>query len=464
MGEVTVASTTDVIVVGAGLAGLTAARRLVDAGLAVQVVEARDRVGGRTLNHDLGDGRAVDSGGQFVGPTQDRVLALAKELGVETFSTFDQGLSTYVKNGTARTFTGDVPPDPAALADVGALILRVNRAARSIPVDEPWNARGARSLDSQSLTSWIRRGAVTDGGLDLLNVLLGSAFGGSATDASALFGLWYVAGAGNEYTAGTVERMIGVRGAAQDSRFHGGAQMLSLRLADELGDAVALGEPVRRVEQDGRGVRVFSDNREWSASRVVVAVPPVLASRIAWDPLLPAQQDALFSRMALGTLCKIEAVYPEPFWRKDGLSGQGVFRDPSSPVCSMFDNSPPDGGPGILMGFVGGAQWRRWVSLPAGQRRGEVLRAFATVVGKQALTPVEWIEQDWTKEEWTRGGPTSVLAPGVVTELGMWRDVPFRRVHWAGAEHSPYWNGYLDGAVRSGESSAAEVIAAEGKM
>ncbi len=222
----------------------------------------------------------------------------------------------------------------------------------------------ARSLDSQSLTSWIRRGAVTDGGLDLLNVLLGSAFGGSATDASALFGLWYVAGAGNEYTAGTVERMIGVRGAAQDSRFHGGAQMLSLRLADELGDAVALGEPVRRVEQDGRGVRVFSDNREWSASRAVVAVPPALASRIAWDPLLPAQQDALFSRMALGTLCKIEAVYPEPFWRKDGLSGQGVFRDPTSPVCSMFDNSPPDGGPGILMGFVGGAQWRRWVSLP----------------------------------------------------------------------------------------------------
>ncbi|WP_420880739.1 flavin monoamine oxidase family protein [Rhodococcus sp. (in: high G+C Gram-positive bacteria)] len=458
------ASTTDVIVVGAGLAGLTAARRLVDAGLTVQVVEARDRVGGRTLNHDLGDGRIVDSGGQFVGPTQDRVLALAKELEVETFPTYDQGLSTYVKNGSARRFTGDVPPDVAALADVGAVMLRANRTARSIPVDEPWKAFGAKALDSQSLTTWIRRGAVTDGGLDLLNILLGSAFGGSATDVSALFGLWYVAGAGNEYTAGTLDRMIGVRGGAQDSRFHGGAQMLSLRLAEDLGDTVALGHPVRRIEQDDHGVRVVGDNAQWRAKRVVVAVPPTLACRISWDPLLPAQQDALFSRMALGTLCKIEAVYPEPFWRREGLSGQGVFRDPTSPVCSMFDNSPPEGGPGILMGFVGGAQWRRWVSLPAGQRRGAVLRAFATVVGKRALAPVHWIEQDWTKEEWTRGGPTSVLAPGVLTELGAWRDVPFRRVHWAGAEHSPYWNGYLDGAVRSGEMTAAEVVAAEGKM
>lgn len=209
---------------------------------------------------------------------------------------------------------------------------------------------------------------------------------------------------------------------------------------------------------------VYTDTDSWTARRVIVTAPPVLATRIAWDPVLPAPQEALFQRMNFGTLAKFEAVYSEPFWRAEGLSGQGIFRDPSSPVCSMFDNSPPDGGPGVLMGFVGARQWRSWAPKPAAERRGAVLRAFSTVVGPRALQPTSCVEQDWTAEEWTRGGPTSVLAPGVLTELGCWRDVPFGRVHWAGAEHSDYWNGYMDGAVRSGTQVAAEVIAAEGDL
>lgn len=452
----------DVLVVGAGLAGLTAARTLRAAGHTVQVLEARDRVGGRTVDHDLGDGHVVEAGGQFVGPTQDHILSLAGELGVETFPAYDTGANVYVKNGTTRRFGNGVPPDPSALLDVGALIARIGRAARTIPVDEPWRAPDALALDSQTFATWCRRGAVTDGGVELLDILLGSAFGGTAVDASALFGLWYVAGAGNEYTPGTIERMMGVTGAAQDARFVGGPQRVSLRLAQELVECVTLDSPVRRIDQTGPEVVVHTDTDRWTANRVVVAVPPVLATRIAWDPLLPAQQEALFQRMNFGTLAKFEAVYPEPFWRNEGLSGQALFRDASFPVCSMFDNSPPDGGPGVLMGFVGADQWRRWAPKPPAQRRGAVLRAFATALGPRALHPTACIEKDWTSEEWTRGGPTSVLTPGTLTGLGRWRDIPFGRVHWAGAEHVDYWNGYMDGAVRSGKNAAAEVLAAEG--
>ncbi|EME22320.1 flavin monoamine oxidase family protein [Rhodococcus triatomae] len=451
----------DVIVVGAGLAGLTAARALRAAGRTVQVLEARERVGGRTVDHRIDDGHVVEAGGQFVGPTQDHILSLAAELGVDTFPAFDTGDNVYVKNGTTRRFGNGVPPDPTALLDVGVLISRIDRAARAIPLDEPWRAADARALDAQTLATWCRRGAVTDGGVELLDILLGSAFGGTAADASALFGLWYVAGAGNEYTPGTVGRMMGVTGAAQDARFVGGSQRVSLRLAEELGESVTLGSPVRRIDQTGPTVVVHTDTDRWTANRVVVAVPPVLATRIAWDPLLPAPQEALFQRMSFGTLAKFEAVYPEPFWRADGLSGQAIFRDPTFPVCSMFDNSPPDGGPGVLMGFVGADQWRTWAPKSPTERRGAVLRAFATALGPQALHPTTCIEKDWTSEEWTRGGPTSVLTPGTLTGLGRWRDVPFGRVHWAGAEHVNHWNGYMDGAVRSGKDAAADILAAE---
>ncbi|MFB9315789.1 flavin monoamine oxidase family protein [Nocardioides plantarum] len=453
-----VGGSVDVVVVGAGLAGLTAARELSTAGLRVQVLEARDRVGGRTLNHDLGHGEVVETGGQFVGPTQHHVRRLAADLGVPLFPAHDDGDSVYVRGHRARRFAGDVPPDHLALPDVAMTMLRMNAASRAVPVEAPWEAPRAAELDAITLETWIRRTTIGSGGLELVNVLLGSAFGATAAEVSALFALWYVAGAGDAEQPGTLERMIGVAGGAQESRLVGGSQRLSLLLADELGDRVALGRPVRSIRQDRDGVSVVTDAGTWRAARVVVAVPPPLAARIAFDPVLPAQQHALFERMSFGSLMKCEAVYETPFWREQGLSGQGVFRGDAAPVCSMFDNSPPSGTPGVLMGFVGGAEWRRWSVRPGRERRGAVLRSFARVVGPQALRPLDYLEQDWTDEEWTRGGPTSVLTPGVLTGIGRWRDVAFDRVHWAGAEHAHYWNGFMDGAISSATTTAAAVL------
>jgi monoamine oxidase len=449
---------TDVVVVGAGLAGLTCARALVAAGKDVVVLEARDRVGGRTLNHDLGDGQVVEAGGQFVGPTQDHVLALAKELGVETYAATVRGESVYVHRGKAKRFSGDIPPDAFALPDMGVAMARIARLVPQVPVDAPWKAAKARDWDGQTLESWLRRTGVTSGALDLVNVFLSSAYGGEARDASLLFSLWYLATFGNESTPGTLDRGIAQEGGAQEQRFLGGSQLLSTRMAEELDGRVALGAPVRRITQTGSTVTVSSDAGEWSCEHVVVAVPPVLASRIVWDPLLPAEQDQLLTRLPFGTLMKCEAVYDEPFWRKDGLSGMGVLRD-GSPIRSMFDNTPPSGGPGVLMGFLGGKEWRRWAHRPERERRGAVLRCFAKVVGPRAYETTSYFEMDWTREQWTLGGPTSVAAPGVLTDLGEWLGRPHGRVHFAGAELSPYWNGFMDGAVRSGETAAREVLA-----
>ncbi|HUR51823.1 MAG TPA: FAD-dependent oxidoreductase [Mycobacteriales bacterium] len=448
---------TDVVVVGAGLAGLTAARALVRAGREVVVLEARDRVGGRTLNHDLGDGQVVETGGQFVGPTQDRVLALAAELGVSTFTATVPGQSVYVRGSKAKRFSGDIPPDVLALPDMGIAMARIARLVKQVPVDAPWRAEKARQWDGQTLESWLRRTGVTSGALDLVNVFLSSAYGGEARDASLLFSLWYLATFGNEATPGTLDRGIAMEGGAQDSRFRGGSQLLSLRMQDELDGRVVLDAPVRRISQDGSTVTVSGEAGEWTASHAVVAVPPVLASRIGWDPLLPPQQDQLLQRLPFGTLMKCEAVYDEPFWRAEGLSGMGVLRD-GSPIRSMFDNTPPSGAPGILMGFLGGKEWRRWAHRPVRERRGAVLRCFAKVVGPRAYEARDYFEKDWTAEPWTLGGPTSVAAPGVLTALGPWLGQPHGRVHWAGAELSSYWNGFMDGAVRSGETAAREVL------
>jgi monoamine oxidase len=450
----------DVVVVGAGLAGLTAARALVAAGRDVAIVEARDRVGGRTLNHDLGDGQSVEAGGQFVGPTQGRVLALATELGIATYRTHDEGARVYVHNGRARRFTGDLMPDPAALPDLAVTMLRVDRLSRQVPLDTPWRARHARRWDAMTFASWIRGTTVGRGGSDLVDVFLASGFGASAAEVSLLYALWYIAGMGDEQTPGSIVRGISTAGGAQEARFVGGSQSLSTTMAEHLGDRVTLGAPVRSVEQDAHTVTVRSDGHSWVARHAIVAVPPALAARIRWSPLLPAQQDALFQRMAFGALMKCEAVYDEPFWRDDDLSGQGVFRS-GSPLCSMFDNTPPSGRPGVLMGFLGARRWHAWTGRPARERRDAVLRSFAEVAGRRALQPRDYFEQDWTAEEWTRGGPTSAVAPGALTTLGEWRDRPFGRVRWAGAEHANHWNGYMDGAVRSGADAARAVLEQE---
>jgi monoamine oxidase len=445
----------DVIVVGAGLAGLVAARQLVAAGRSVLVIEARDRVGGRTVNASIGAGKVTEMGGQWVGPTQERLLALAAELGVETFPTYHEGRNLLDLRGKIRRYKGTIPRlAPHVLLDIDRARRKVRRAAGRVPADAPWSAPKAEELDSKTLATWLRKAARTKKARSLLEIAIGTVMGTGTAEPSALWMLSYVS------SAGGFDALIDVEGGAQQDRFVGGSQRISQRLAEELGEAVVLAAPVRRISQDGAGIDVEAEGVQARAQRAIVAVPPPLAGRISFAPSLGGRRDQLTQRMAHGALTKCAAVYSEPFWRAKGLSGQAV--SDSGTVSTTFDNSPPDGSPGILLGFIAGAEAVRHARRSEADRRRVVLECFERLFGEQAARPGIYLETAWAEEEWSRGGPVCSFAPGALVHCGEALRQPAGRIHWAGAETATVWCGYMDGAVRSGERAAEEVLDAEG--
>jgi monoamine oxidase len=448
----------DVVVVGAGFAGIAAARDIAKAGKSVLLVEARKRVGGRTLNQDIGGGKIVEVGGQWIGPTQDRLAQMAKDNGVGTFKTFVDGENIYYRNGTLSQYTGAIPPDKTGLIDVATAIVKLNQLASTVPVDKPWTAPSAAEWDGQTVETWKQANTTTDGGRFLLDLGIESVFSAEPRDISLLWTLFYIASAGNPSTPGDFNRLINTQDGAQDSRFVGGSQLVAIKQAKKLGRRVILGQPVRKITQSGRTVRVDTDKLSITAKQVIVTVPPALRTQIAYSPALPALQAQLSQRFPMGTVFKCEAIYDKPFWRDAGLSGMAT--SDTGPVKLTFDNSPPDVSPGVLLGFIEATDGRRSLGLTPAQRKAAVLDSFARYFGAAARSPRAYIEMSWATELYSGGCYGGYLAPGVLSDYGEMIRKPHGRVHWAGTETSDYWAGYMDGAVRSGERAAKEVLAA----
>jgi monoamine oxidase len=443
----------DVAVVGAGLAGIAAARAVEDAGASAVLVEARERVGGRLESVEIGDGKWVDVGGQWIGPTQDRVEALARSLDHETFPTYTAGENVLELEGRLVRYSGTIPRlRRHVMADVGQAMFRLDRMASKVPLDAPWEAPRAHEWDSQTTWSWMRRNMATSSGRAMLELAVKAVWAAMPADVSLLHLLFYI------HSAGKLDLLLDTEGGAQQDRFVGGAQNLAVKAAESLGERLILGSPVRRIEHEADRVTIRADRAVVRARRAIVAIPPTLAGRIVYDPPLPGHRDQLTQRFPMGSCVKCMAFYDEPFWRAEGLSGSAVS-DPG-PCSIVFDNSPPDGKPGIVVGFLEG-HWARELGLvDADQRRSAVLDGFARLFGPRAARPERYLERNWADEDWSRGCYVGYTPPGVLTAHGPALRAPIGPIHWAGTETATVWNGYMDGAIQSGERAAREALAA----
>jgi monoamine oxidase len=406
---------------------------------------------------------------------QERLYALAKALGAGTFSTYNTGEYVDFSSVSGRTtYSGStrIPSDPGT-TNAGSALFQLNEMAKQVSTAAPYEAASAEEWDSQTFETWMRENltpknqAPGSPAYSLITLAIESVFAAEPRDLSLLHILFYIAAAGN------LDNLVDTANGAQDSRFVGGSQRVSLELASQLGSRVVLGKPVRTIKQTANAVSVQGQGFRLAAKRVIVAIPPTLAGRIVYTPSLASisgdggLRDQLTQRVPMGTTIKVQCVYEHPFWRESGLAGQAT--SDTGPVKITFDNTPypdpgtPSASPGVLIGFIEGQDARVWGARTREERYAAVVESFARYFGagaRKVLGGINgYVEMLWAQEEFTGGCYGGLFPTGVWTSYGKALRTPVGRIHWAGTETATTWNGYMDGAVSSGERAGAEVLA-----
>jgi monoamine oxidase len=452
-GQQPTSSSADVVVIGGGLSGLQAARTLTAAGVEVLVLEAQDRVGGRTLTEHLSAGTFIDHGAQYISPGQDRLVALAEELGVALFPVWGGEGATVLWSGGARTtYEGMFPPGDAEAEHAARQAARtLTDMAAQVQLEAPWDAAQAAEWDSQTLGEWLMANVAPAAARAAILQAIEGVFRDGSPKTSLLAALFWI------HSGDPLIPYVVAEDRGPERRFVGGAQQLCERMAEQLGDRVVLDAWVSEVAHEPRVVRVTAGKRTVSARRAILAVPPMIAGRIRYSPPLGARRDHLTQRSPMRWLAKVHVVYPTRFWVDSGLSAS-VMSDEGA-VRLVADNSPPSGSPGILVGFIGEAQAPRFSAMTPDDRRAAVVADLVRYFGNDAAQLLDYREKVWGDDEFGRGAEGGYWTTGVLTNYGMALREPIGVLHWAGTETSAVWMGKMEGALRAGERAAAEVLA-----
>ena len=443
----------DVVIVGAGPSGLTAARELKKAGLSVAVLEARDRVGGRTWTDTI-DGAMLEIGGQWVSPDQTALMDLLDELGLKMYPRYRDGESVYIGADGKRTqYTGDTfPVNETTKAEMDKLVAILDELAAEIGPTEPWAHPKARELDTISFHHWLRRNSTDEEACNNIGLFIaGGMLTKPAHAFSALQAVLMAASAGS-FTHLTDEDFI------LDKRVIGGMQQVSLLQAAELGADVVLNSPVRTIKWDDKNVTVVSEQATVNARYVIMAVPPNLYSRVSFDPPLPRRQHQMHQHQSLGLVIKVHAVYDTPFWREDGLSGTGFSA--GALVQEVYDNTNYGDTRGTLVGFVSDEKADAVFELSAEDRKKAILESIAGFLGDKALTPEVYYESDWGSEEWTRGAYAASYDLGGLHRYGKDQHANVGPIYWSSSDLAAEGYQHVDGAVRMGQATAARIVEA----
>jgi monoamine oxidase len=443
--------------VGAGFAGMTAARRLLDAGHSVTVLEARERTGGRVWGHPYFDGERIDVGGTWYGSGDHRLKALLDEAKLDLYPTNDAGDSVLVLDGKVQRYSGMLPKiDLCSLGVLGLTIKRLDWMSKQLPIDEPWRHPKAKEWDAQTAESWLQSflNVPTRTARLFAHQMITGLFAADASEVSLLGVMVLARGAG-----GSIEYSTTVKGGADEALVDGGMHLAADFLASKLGDNIHLEAPVRSIRQNAQGVEVVSDSITVKAKRVVVSTPPLLASRINYEPALPIDHINLLQRVVPGSIMRAVVAYDEPFWRADGLTGETLA--PGHVCAFSIDQSPKSAKMGVVSIYSSGPAAIELAKRPPEVRRKVFLDALTQRFGAKAASPIHYLEANWSEEPWSLGGMIGHFPPGVLTTIGRVIRTPVGRIHWAGTETATEHHGLIDGAILSGERAANEVLKAE---
>lgn len=439
--------TTDVVIVGAGLAGLAAADHLTRAGHDVLVLEGRDRVGGRIHTTEIA-GVRVDAGATWVAPGHTAVRDLAARLDCRFVPQYDQGKGVLSFRGRRRV-ESLTALRPWVMLDLWRIMTSLQKMVDKLPVAAPYEHPTAAELDSMSFGEWLTRKHALRDTRAFMGILTTVHWGTAVGDVSLFNVMRYIK------TLGGLEHMMAVEGGDQQDRILGTTHTLVTRLADTLGDRVITGSPVERiVTDDGGHVTVHTGAHTVHARYVIVTAAPSHRSTITFTPELPDQHYGLARSWRLGALSKAFVAYERPFWRAQGLSGQAMSDNETAFLT--FDVSPDIDGPGILMVFCDA---RGFDGHDEPERRRRVVGHVTDLFGPQAAHPIDYTDFSWGNDTFAPGGPNPAPAATTWTTFGRHLREPVGAVHWAGSETADATSGTMNGAILSGQRAATEVAA-----